>query len=83
MIEYFQKSKKNQKRIKILIKKNKQVEKETQTLRLNANKAKKILNWKNKYNLKKTVDSILVWNELVKTNSKFNVCVKFVKDYLK
>jgi CDP-glucose 4,6-dehydratase len=83
LVEYFQKSKKNQNKIKILIKKNKQVEKETATLRLNASKAKKILSWKNKYNLKKTIDSILVWNELVKTNSKFNVCIKFVKDYLR
>ncbi len=82
LIQCFQTSKINKNKIKIKILKKKQKEKETQILRLNANKSKKILGWKNKFNLKKTTYTILKWNELTKKNSQFDMCIKFVKDYL-
>lgn len=72
----------NKNKVFIKIQKKKKQEKETQILRLNANKSKKILGWKNKYNLKKTTNSILKWNELTKKNSEFDMCIKFVKNYL-
>lgn len=82
LINFFQTSKMNKNKVFIKIQKKKQQEKETQILRLNANKSKKILGWKNKYNLKKITNSILKWNELTKKNSEFDMCIKFVKNYL-
>ncbi len=82
LIQFFQKSKLNKSKIHVKIPKKKQREKETKILRLNANKSKKILGWKNKYNLKKTTNIILSWNELTKKNPQFDVCIKFVKNYL-
>ena len=76
-----QESKLNKNKTQVIIKKNKLAKKETSTLKLNAIKSKKKLGWKNKYNLKKTVDIILYWNELIKKSSQFSVCIKFVKDY--
>jgi len=82
LINFFQTSKMNKNKVFIKIQKKKKQEKETQILRLNANKSKKFLGWKNKYNLKKTINSILKWNELTKKNSEFDMCIKFVKNYL-
>ena len=82
LIQCFQTNKIKKNKINIKILKKKQIEKETKILRLNANKSKKILGWKNKYNLKKTTYTILKWNELTKKNSQFDMCIKFVKSYL-
>ena len=82
LIQFFQNSKINKRKINIQIPKKRQREKETQILRLNADKSKKILGWKNKYNLKKTTYAILKWNIETKKNSQFETCLKFVKNYL-
>ncbi len=82
LINFFQRSKINKNKVVVKIQKKKRKEKETQILRLNADKSKKILGWDNKYNLKETVNTILKWNELSKRNSEFDMCVKFVKNYL-
>ena len=82
LVQCFQKSKIKKNKIQVIIKKSKQIKKETSTLRLNAIKSKKKLGWKNKFNLKKTVSTILDWNELNKKNSQFTVCLRFIKDYL-
>ncbi len=82
LIYYFQNSKLNKNKIKIKILKNKNKEKETSTLRLNSIKSKKLLRWRNKYNLEKTVYAILKWNELTKKKSHFKMCIRFIKEYL-
>ena len=82
LVNFFQNSKINKSKITLKIKNKKQTERETQILRLNADKSKKILGWNNKYKLQKTVDTILKWNELIKKNSEFDICIKFVKQYL-
>ena len=81
LIQFFQNSEINKRKINIQIPKKIQKEKETQILRLNKDKSKKILGWDNKYNLKETVNTILKWNELSK-KFEFDLCVKFVKNYL-
>ena len=83
LVTCLQESKLNKNKTQLIIKKNKLAEKETSTLKLNAIKSKKKLGWENRYNLKKTVDLIINWNELIKKSSQFSVCIKFIKDYLK
>ena len=79
--KFFQNSKINKSKIMTKLKTKNKL-KETQILRLNADKSKKFLGWNNKYKLQKTVDTILKWNELIKKNSEFDICIKFVKQYL-
>ena len=64
------------------MKKGKQVEKETSVLKLNASKSKRILNWRLKFSLQETIDKILIWNEMTKSETVFKVSLKFVRDYI-
>jgi len=54
-------------KIQIKVKKNKNFF-ETNILKLNNNKAKKILNWHPIWNLQKSIDSIMEWNYKFKKN---------------
>ncbi len=82
LINLFQKSKFNKTRVRILSEKNRQSEKETPILKLNASKSKKILNWRPKFTLSETVDKILIWNEMIKSEKDFKVSLKFINDYI-
>ena len=83
LIELLQKSKFNSRKVKVTEKKSQQKEKETDILRLRAAKAKKYLNWRIKFSLKKTIDTILNWNEQVKKDSYSNVCKRSIKEFLR
>ena len=66
---------------KKLIARNKK--KETKLLRLDNSKSKKYLHWKPKWKLNDTIDKIIEWNNLIKTQNVLDVCIKQVFDYLK
>lgn len=66
---------------KKLISRNKK--KETKLLRLDNSKSKKYLHWKPKWKLNDTIDKIIEWNNLIKTQNVLDVCIKQVFDYLK
>ena len=83
LVELLQKSKFNLRKVKVTEKKSQQKEKETDILRLSAAKAKKYLNWRIKFSLKKTIDTILNWNEQVKKDSYSNVCKRSIKEFLR
>ena len=83
LIELFQKQNQKNKRIKIIKNKTKQKQIETKILKLNAVKAKTFLKWKLKYNVEETAANILKWNDLVKKNMYFGVCVNSIMDYIK
>ena len=51
-------------------------------LRLNAAKAKKYLNWKIKFKLKDTINTILEWNEKAKKEPYLKVCKRSIKEFL-
>ena len=72
---------------KIKITKAKFIEKfnnsETNFLRLNNQKCKKIIRWYPKWNLDLTLDKILEWNNLIKTNSPKKICNNQIKEYFK
>ena len=78
----FEKQRKRSDKIKIIKKNNINNQLETKILKLNANKPKKILNWKIKYSLQETTSNILKWNKLIKKKSYFDVCMILVKDYI-
>ena len=82
LVKLFQKSKSNKEKIRISLKKGKQLEKETSILKLSASKSKKNLNWRLKFSLQETIDKILAWNDMVKSETVFKVSLKFVKDYI-
>ena len=66
---------------KILFKKNNY--KETKVLKLNSNKSNKYLNWKQKWNINKTVEKILEWNSTLKSKKNMKqFCELQIKDYL-
>ncbi len=53
-------------------------------LKLNSNKSKKILNWKQMWSLNKTLDKIIEWNYFInKDISAKKICDKQISDYLK
>ena len=83
LIEIFQNSKNLSKKINLKFLKNSKKIKETQTLKLDSNKSQKLLKWKLKYDLKKTVYSILEWNNEIKKNDFFYVSVNTVKKFIK
>ena len=82
LVNLFQKSKLNRKKIIVKTKKEKQIEKETSTLKLSALKSKKKLNWRPKFSLPETVDIILNWNQMTKNETVFEVSMRFVKSYI-
>jgi len=56
---------------------------ETKILKLNSKKSKKILNWKPKWNIKKTIEKVVEWN--IMESKKFNarkICELQVRKYL-
>ncbi len=57
---------------------------ETKILKLNNNKSKKFLKWYPKWNLRKSIDSVIEWNNQFKKkiNAK-KICEDQIKDYLK
>jgi CDP-glucose 4,6-dehydratase len=57
---------------------------ETEILKLNSNKAKKYLNWKSKWNLQKSINSVIEWNyQLNKLNNARKICETQIEEYLK
>ena len=60
-IELFNKNLKNKPKIIFTSTKKNKVNKETKILRLKSNRARKILNWKPKYNVKKIIELIKEW----------------------
>jgi len=52
-------------------------------LKLNISKATKELKWEPKWNAPEAVDRTIAWyhNSLKKTNDKFALCIKDIKDY--
>lgn len=71
-------------KLKIVFKESKKSHKpETKILRLSNNKARRELNWKPKWDLNKTLDKILIWNNEIKMQKPLSVCEKQIKDYLK
>ena len=53
-------------------------------LKLNSNKSKKILNWKQMWSLNQTLDKIIEWNYFInKDLSAKKICDKQISDYLK
>ena len=50
---------------------------ETEILKLNSNRAKKHLNWKSKWNLQKSINSVIEWNrQLNEINNARKICEK-------
>ena len=71
-------------KIKIIKIKNKNYKSETDLLRLSNNKSKKYLNWYPKWNLNKTINKIIEWNEEInKAGKAYYICSKQIKEYLK
>lgn len=81
LINYFKELELKNRQVKIKFKSNKSF-KETKVLRLDSQKSKKILKWKSNYNLKKTISSILNWNEDINNDSCFDTSVKSIKNFL-
>ncbi len=83
-VEYIAKyfSKKTGLKIRFLKERSKIFKKETQLLRLNNNKAKKILKWKPKWPLDKCLDKILDWNNKKTKINKQKICLKQIRDYI-
>ncbi len=76
-------NKKSRNKIKILknnVKQNKF--KETKTLMLNSNKAKKLLGWKSCYGINEIVNEILYWYENFDENKdNYNLCINQIKRF--
>ena len=67
---------------KITVKRNQNLE--TKVLRLNSYKAMKKLKWKPKWNIDKTIEKIILWNDLNKKNKNTKkICEDQIIDYLK
>ena len=57
---------------------------ETNVLKLDSRKSKNILNWKSKWNIKKTIEKVIEWKILEsKRISARKICELQVKDYLR
>ena len=69
-------------KIKVLKKQNKIFKPETHLLRLNNTKSKKVLKCNPKWNLIKTLNKILEWNQLIKNKKPRDVCETQIKEYL-
>ena len=83
LIKYFQNSKLNNYKVKLIKAKNKKKVKETHVLKLNSKLVESYLNWRPKYDLEETVNRILNWNSQVRKNNFFDVSITEVKNYLK
>ena len=71
-------------KIKIIKIKNKNFKSETDLLRLSNFKSKKYLKWYPKWNLNKTINKIIEWNnEVNKTKKAFKICSRQIEEYLK
>ena len=71
-------------KIKIIKVKNKNYKSETDLLRLSNLKSKKYLKWYPKWNLNKTINKIIEWNnEVNETKKSFDICSKQIEEYLK
>ena len=77
---YFAKSLKL--KIKITKTKSGTFKPETNFLRLSNYKSKKFLNWRPKWNLKKTMNKILDWNRDVKIKNPREVCSNQIKNFI-
>ena len=67
---------------KVLIKKNKNIE--TKILKLNSRKAIKYLNWRQKWNINKTLKKINEWNASINKKKNYReVCENQILEYLK
>lgn len=70
-------------KIKIVVKKNNSFF-ETDVLKLNNNKAKKILRWYPKWNLQKSIESVIEWNYKVKKSNNAKKTIEDqINEYLK
>ncbi len=70
-------------KLKVKVKKNQKFF-ETAILKLDSKKSKKILNWKPKWNLQKSIHSVIDWNEKFKLNENAKkICENQIKDYFK
>jgi len=57
---------------------------ETKVLKLNSNKSNRKLKWSNKWNLKKSLNKVMEWNQLFNKNVKAKkICEKQIKEYFK
>ena len=71
-------------KIKIIKTKSNSLKSETDLLRLSNIKSKKYLKWYPKWNLNKTINKIIEWNqEIIKTKNAKNICTKQINEYLK
>ncbi len=68
-------------KIKIKKENKRNLKKETGLLRLNNNKAKKLLNWRPKWSLDKSIEKIIDWNQSGKTFDKRLLCIKQIHEY--
>ncbi len=73
---------KTKSKIKIINEKTDLYKKETGLLRLDNNKAKKMLKWYPKWSLDYSIQKILEWNFKNKKTNKRQVCLDQIKDYL-
>ena len=72
----------SKKKVNIFLAKNTNLKsKETKTLTLNSNKAKKYLKWKQKMNIDKALSNIVSWHETNNSN-KLKVTIAQIKEYL-
>ena len=71
-------------KIKVVIEnKNKNIFKpETSILRLSNYKSKKFLKWFPRWSINKSLDKIIEWNKLIKTQKPITVCIDQIKEYL-
>ena len=57
---------------------------ETKVLKLSSNKSNRKLKWSNKWNLKKSLNKVIEWNQLFNKNVKAKkICEKQIKEYFK
>ena len=57
---------------------------ETKVLKLSSNKSNRKLKWSNKWNLKKSLNKVMEWNQLFNKNVKAKkICEKQIKEYFK
>ena len=81
VIDIIKKIKKN-KKLKIKIS-NKNQFSETKVLKLNNSKAKRLLNWKPKWDLNKSLNNVIEWDELFKKNKNAKeICENQIIKYL-
>jgi len=71
------------KNLKVLFLKNKNKTYESNTLYLNSNKSKKILNFKKTWSLNKTIKKTLYWYLNYKRNNVLELCLNDIKEYQK